>query len=68
MDIKDFCTKILSIHPKTDDAKRQWFYWFKSFNTYINKLDEVSVKDKPNLFINHVEATVYELIFGDTSL
>ena len=48
--------------PETDDAKKQQLHWFKSFTIYINKLGEVSAEDKLNLLINHVDATVYELI------
>ena len=33
-----------------------------AFATYINKLGEVSAEDKLNLLINHIDATVYELI------
>ena len=62
MDIKDFCPKVFSTHPETDDAKRQWLHWFKSFTTYIKKLGEVNGEENRNLLINHVDATVYELI------
>ena len=61
MDIQDLRPKVFRTHPETDDAKRQWLHWFKSFTTYINKLGEVSVEDKLNLLIKHVDATVYKL-------
>ena len=38
MDITDLRPKVFSTHPETDDAKRQWLHWIKSFATYINKL------------------------------
>ena len=62
MDIKDLLPKVFSTNPETDDAKRQWVHWFKLFTTYINKLGEESAEDKLNLLMNHVDATIYELI------
>ena len=61
IDIKDLHPKVFSTRPETDDAKRQCLHWIKSLTTYIKKLGEISAKDKLNLFINHVDATVYEL-------
>ena len=34
MDIKDLHPKVFRTHPETDDAKRSWLYWFKSFTTF----------------------------------
>ena len=62
MDIKDLRPKVFSNHSETDNTRRQWLHWFKSFTTFINKLGEVSAEDKLNLLINHVDATVYKLI------
>ena len=52
MDIKGIRANVFKTHPETDDAKKQWLHWFKSFTTYINNLGEVKAEDKLNILIN----------------
>ena len=61
MDAKALKPTKFAVDPNSQDARRQWLHWHKSFTSYLAKLGSVTEEDKLNLLINHVDAAVYEL-------
>ena len=52
----------LEVEPSAPDAKRKWLHWVKTLLSYINSIDRITEQNKLNILINHVDATIYELI------
>ena len=67
MDVKDLRPKVFVANPESTEAKRQWVHWYKSFTTYLSKIEGVTNEDKLNLLTNHIDASVYELISEATT-
>ena len=62
MDVKDLRPKVFAADPESSDSKKQWLHWRRSFTTYIGQMGELSDENKLNLLINHLDASVFELI------
>ena len=64
MDIKNLRPRVFSANPENVDSRKEWLHWQKTFTTYTENMTEVLHVDaeKLNLLINHVDASVYELI------
>ena len=62
MDIKNLRPQVFSADPENVDCRKEWLHWQKMFTTYTANMTEVSDTEKLNLLINHVDASVYELI------
>jgi len=67
MDIKALRPKVFAADPESKDSRRQWLHWRRSFTTYIGKIENLSEENKLNLLINHVDASVFELISEATT-
>ena len=64
---KDLRPHIFSADPRSSEARKQWAYWYKSFTCYIGKYENITDEEKLSLLINHVDATVYEVIANNAS-
>ena len=62
MDIKNLRPRVFSANPENVDSRKEWLNWQKTFITYTANMTELSDVVKLNLLINHVDASVYELI------
>ena len=62
MDIKNLRPRVFSVNPENVDFRKEWLHWQKTFITYTANMTEISDAEKLNLLINHVDASVYELI------
>ena len=62
MDVKDLRPKIFAANPESSESKRQLPHWFKSFATYIDRIEGINDADKLDLLVNHIDSAVYKLI------
>ena len=62
MDIKNLRPPVFSANLENVDSRKKWLHWQKTLTTYTANMTEISNAEKLNLLINHVDASVYELI------
>ena len=67
MDIKNLCSQAFAANPENADSRKEWLHWQKSFTAYTAHMQEKSDTDMVNLLINHVDASVYNLISEATT-
>ena len=51
----------------SEDCRKIWTYWYRTFTGYVQKYDNLFDGNKLALLINHVDSAAYEVISGSRS-